>query len=46
VVDGRLGVEVGQDVRGFAGYLVGYQVLTSAASRRSTPLVAICACCE
>jgi biofilm PGA synthesis N-glycosyltransferase PgaC len=30
----RLGVEVGKDVRGFAGYLVGYQVLTSAASLR------------
>jgi biofilm PGA synthesis N-glycosyltransferase PgaC len=30
----RLGVEVGKDVRGFAGYLVGYRVLTSAASLR------------
>ena len=30
----RLGVEVGKDVRGFAGYLIVYQVLTSAASLR------------
>ena len=30
----RLGVEVGKDVRGFAGYLLVYQVLTSAASLR------------
>ena len=30
----RLGIEVGKDVRGFAGYLVAYQVLTSAASLR------------
>jgi biofilm PGA synthesis N-glycosyltransferase PgaC len=30
----RLGVEVGKDVRGFAGYLVAYQVLTSSASLR------------
>ena len=30
----RLGIEVGKDVRGFAGYLVAYQVLTSAAALR------------
>ena len=30
----RLGIEVGTDVRGFAGYLLAYQVLTSAASLR------------
>jgi poly-beta-1,6-N-acetyl-D-glucosamine synthase len=30
----RLGIEVGRDIRGFAGYLIGYQVLTSAASLR------------
>jgi biofilm PGA synthesis N-glycosyltransferase PgaC len=30
----RLGIEVGKDIRGFAGYLVAYQVLTSAASLR------------
>jgi biofilm PGA synthesis N-glycosyltransferase PgaC len=30
----RLGIEVGKDVRGFAGYLLVYQVLTSAASLR------------
>jgi poly-beta-1,6-N-acetyl-D-glucosamine synthase len=30
----RLGVEVGKDARGFAGYLLVYQVLTSAASLR------------
>jgi biofilm PGA synthesis N-glycosyltransferase PgaC len=30
----RLGIEVGKDVRGFAGYLFAYQVLTSAASLR------------
>jgi biofilm PGA synthesis N-glycosyltransferase PgaC len=30
----RLGVEVGKDVRGFPGYLLVYQVLTSAASLR------------
>jgi biofilm PGA synthesis N-glycosyltransferase PgaC len=30
----RLGVEVGKDFRGFAGYLLAYQVLTSSASLR------------
>ena len=30
----RLGIKVGKDVRGFAGYLVVYQVLTSSASLR------------
>jgi biofilm PGA synthesis N-glycosyltransferase PgaC len=30
----RLDIRVGKDVRGFAGYLFAYQVLTSAASLR------------
>ncbi len=30
----RLGIDAGKDVRGFLGYLLGYQVLTSGASLR------------
>jgi biofilm PGA synthesis N-glycosyltransferase PgaC len=30
----RLGIDAGQDIRGFVGYLAVYQVLTSAASLR------------
>jgi biofilm PGA synthesis N-glycosyltransferase PgaC len=30
----RLGIDAGRDARGFAGYLIAYQVLTAAASLR------------